>query len=214
MGGCEKLAESIRNRPVRRRLRTGSAAVDADIDTYRAAVEAMKDLPGGDPTSWTAQAAIHGLPGGFTFCEHGTDHFFDWHRAYLFYFEKICQKVTNNPQFGLPYWNWNQNPAIHSAFLDNTSVLFLSRTRTSMGSNSAVSSDTLSPMLDNTDFFTYRQQVKVRRTTPCTPISAARSVDSPPRSIRCSGCTTAWWTTCGPSGTSSWITTTPMIPAG
>jgi tyrosinase len=160
LGGCEKLSEAIRNRPVRRRLRTGSALVDADIETYREAVELMKALPGSDPTSWTAQAAIHGLPGGFTFCEHGTDHFFDWHRAYLFYFEKICQKVTNNPQFGLPYWNWNQNPGIHSAFLDNTSALFLARTRTSMGSNSAVSTTTLDPMLDNTDFYTYRQQVE------------------------------------------------------
>ena len=160
LGGCEKLAESIRNRPVRRRLRTGSALVDADIATYRQAVELMKGLPAADPTSWTAQAAIHGLPGGFTFCEHGTDHFFDWHRAYLFYFEKICQKVTGNAKFGLPYWNWNQNPAIHAAFLDPASALFLARTRTTMGSNSAVSTATLDPMLDNADFYTYRQQVE------------------------------------------------------
>src|SRR6185369_17402443 len=33
MGGCDKLADAIKNRPVRRRLRTGSAEVDADINT-------------------------------------------------------------------------------------------------------------------------------------------------------------------------------------
>ena len=97
MGGCEELAEAIRNRPTRRRLRTGSPEVDADIDTYRQAVTLMKGLPAGDQRSWNNQAAIHGtVAGGFNFCQHGTPHFFDWHRAYLFYFEKICQKLTGN----------------------------------------------------------------------------------------------------------------------
>jgi hypothetical protein len=124
LGGCDKLADAIKNRPIRRRLRTGSAEVDADIDTYRQAVAAMKALPASDPRSWGAQAEIHGtVAGGFKFCEHGTDHFFDWHRAYLFYFEKICQKLTGNPKFGLPYWNWNQNLDIHPAFLDAASPL-------------------------------------------------------------------------------------------
>ncbi|MCM3873496.1 MAG: tyrosinase family protein, partial [Pyrinomonadaceae bacterium] len=129
MGGCDKIAEAIRNRPIRRRLRTGSAEVDADINTYRQAVTAMKALAAGDGRSWTAQATIHGTNAGFNFCEHGTDHFFDWHRAYLFYFEKICQKLTGNAKFGLPYWNWNQNPDLNPAFLDPTSTLFLARNR-------------------------------------------------------------------------------------
>src|SRR5437016_10586580 len=119
MGGCDELAEAIKNRPMRRRLRTGSPEVDADIATYRQAVKAMKDLDNnnpGDPRSWLNWAAIHGVPAHFNFCEHGTDHFFDWHRGYLFYFEKICQKLTINPKFGLPYWNWNQDPDVHPAF--------------------------------------------------------------------------------------------------
>ena len=77
MGGCDKLAEAIKNRPVRRRLRTGSAEVDADIAIYRDAVKAMKDLPASNPISWAAQATIHGTPAGFNFCEHGTNHFLD-----------------------------------------------------------------------------------------------------------------------------------------
>ena len=160
LGGCEDLAEAIRNRPVRRRLRTGSAAVDADIATYRQAVELMKALPASDPRSWTSQAAIHGSAAGFAFCQHGTQHFFDWHRAYLSYFEKICQKLTGNAHFGLPYWNWNQNAAIHPAFLDVSSALFLSRTRTSMAGNAAVSTGTLDGMLSDTNFFTFQQQVE------------------------------------------------------
>jgi tyrosinase len=163
MGGCEQLAEAIKNRPVRRRLRTGSPEVDADIATYTQAVTAMKNLDnGGSPpqTSWLNQAAIHGVPAHFNFCQHGTDHFFDWHRAYLLFFERICQKLTNNPKFGLPYWNWNQDPAIHSAFLDPNSVLFSSRTRTTMAGFGAVSTAELDPIFQDTNFFTFSSQIE------------------------------------------------------
>src|SRR5215471_1943678 len=61
MGGCEPIIDAIKNRPIRRRLRTGSPEVDADIDTYRQAVTAMKALASNNPTSWAAQAAIHGV---------------------------------------------------------------------------------------------------------------------------------------------------------
>src|SRR3989442_10734214 len=70
-GGCETLLEAIKNRPTRRRLRTGSAEVDAAIATYKQAVTLMKALPSSDPRSWSAQAAIHGtVSGGFKFCQH------------------------------------------------------------------------------------------------------------------------------------------------
>src|SRR5262245_54169660 len=165
MGGCEELADAIKNRPVRRRLRTGSPEVDADIQTYRQAVELMKgmgagSLPAGDPRSWDSQAAIHGVPGHFTFCQHGTSHFFDWHRAYLLYFERICQKLTGNNKFGLPYWNWNQDPDVHPAFLDSSSVLFLARSRTSMTGSSSVTTAELDPIFADTNFFTFWQQIE------------------------------------------------------
>jgi tyrosinase len=154
LGGCDKLADAIKNRPVRRRLRTGSAEVDADINTYRSAV------PAGNPISWEAQAAIHGNANNFTFCEHGTDHFFDWHRAFLFFFEKICQKVSGNSKFGLPYWNWNQNPVIHPAFLVNGDPLFMARSNTDMTNLWAISDAALDPMMQDTNFFTFRQQIE------------------------------------------------------
>lgn len=160
MGGCEELADAIKNRPIRRRLRTGSPEVDADIDTYRQAVTLMKGLAAGDQRSWNNQAAIHGTAAGFNYCQHGTNHFFDWHRAYLFYFEKICQKLTNNAKFGLPYWNWNQNPDIHPAFLDPASVLYLPRTRTSMTGSPTITTPTLDPIFADTNFFTFRQQLE------------------------------------------------------
>ncbi|HEY9502586.1 MAG TPA: tyrosinase family protein, partial [Pyrinomonadaceae bacterium] len=133
---------------------------DADIATYRDAVAAMQALPSSNAISWAAQATIHGTPSGFNFCEHGTDHFFDWHRAFLFYFEKICQKLTNKPKFGLPYWNWNQNPEINPAFLDSASVLFLTRPDTDMTGLWEVSTAALDPIMGDTNFFTFSDQIE------------------------------------------------------
>jgi tyrosinase len=162
-GGCEKIIEEIKNRPIRRRLRTGSPEVDADIDTYRQGVTLMKNLDTSNPSdqhSWLNQAAIHGIPAHFNFCEHGTDHFFDWHRAYLVNFERIIQKLTKKPKFGLPYWNWNQDPAVHSAFLDTTSSLFLSRTRSSMSGSTSITTVELDPIFADTNFFTFGSQIE------------------------------------------------------
>lgn len=161
LGGCEDLAEEIKHRPIRRWLRTGSADVDDDIATYREAVTLMKALPATDPRSWTAQAGIHGtVSGGFLYCQHGTDHFFDWHRAYLFYFEKICQKLTHKKKFGLPYWNWNQVPDINPAFLDPASSLYLARNRNSMTGSWSVTTAALDPIMADTNFFTFRPQIE------------------------------------------------------
>jgi tyrosinase len=161
LGGCEQIAEEIKNRPIRRRLRTGSPEVDADIATYRQAVTLMKGLPSSDLRSWNNQAAIHGtVAGGFNLCQHGTEHFFSWHRAYLFYFEKICQKLTGNNKFGLPYWNWNQNPALNPAFLDPSSVLYLPRVNTTVAGVSAVSSAELGPIFTDTNFLTFWPQIE------------------------------------------------------
>lgn len=162
LGGCETLKESIRNRPIRRRLRTGSAAVDNDIAIYRDAVAAMKALPNGDPRSWFAQAAIHGTAGvGFNLCHHGTDHFFSWHRAYLLYFERICQELTGESGFGLPYWNWNQNPDLNPAFLDGSSSLFDgSRVNTSVAGVSNFTDATLNPIFEDGNFFSFGAQIE------------------------------------------------------
>jgi tyrosinase len=161
MGGCEDLIEQIKNRPVRRRLRMGSAEVDADINTYKQAVTLMTGLPASDPRSWAAQAGIHGtVSGGFNFCQHGTDHFFSWHRAYLFYFERICQKLTGQPKFGLPYWNWNQDPAMHPAFTAAGSPLLHGRNRTSLAGFNAFSTPTLDPIFGDGNFFTFSSQIE------------------------------------------------------
>src|ERR1700687_1020883 len=161
LGGCETLIEQIKNRPVRRHLRTGSPEVDAAIAIYKDAVAKMQALPSSDPRSWAAQAALHGtVTGGFRFCQHGTSHFFSWHRAYLFYFEKICQELTGEKSFGLPYWNWNQEPAMHPTFTAAGSVLNHPRNNTTVGSNAAFNNATMTTILSDTNFFTFSSQLE------------------------------------------------------
>jgi tyrosinase len=161
LGGCEALLEAIEHRPVRRRLRTGSSDVDNAIAIYKDAVNQMKALPSTDPRSWSAQAAIHGtVTGGFNFCQHGTDHFFSWHRAYLLYFERICQELTGEDSFGLPYWNWNQNPGIHPDFTDPASPLTHPRNNNSVAGFNAFTDDALNPIFGDSNFFTFSSQIE------------------------------------------------------
>lgn len=161
LGGCESLLDQIKKRPVRRRLRTGSPEVDHDIAIYKDAVSQMKALPASNPRSWAAQAAIHGtISGGFNFCQHGTNHFFSWHRAYLLYFERICQELTGEKKFGLPYWNWNQNPSLHPEFTSAGSPLNHPRSNTGVGTNPAFSNGTLNPIFGDGNFFTFSSQIE------------------------------------------------------
>lgn len=161
LGGCECLYKEIQHRPIRRRLRTGSPEVDAAIATYKQAVTLMNGLAPADPRNWGAQAGIHGtVAGGFRFCQHGTSHFFSWHRAYLLYFEQICQKLTGDKHFGLPYWNWNQDPAMHPAFTDSSSPLFHGRNRTSLAGFNAFTGPTLDPIFADSNFFTFSPQIE------------------------------------------------------
>ena len=43
---------------------------------------------------------------------HSGPIFLPWHRMYLIRFEEELQRVLNNPNFGLPYWDWAQDGEI------------------------------------------------------------------------------------------------------
>lgn len=80
--------------------------------SYAKAVTTMQARPGTDPTSWSAQAAIHGTmspTAGMIVnqCEHWTRFFFSWHRMYLYYFERIVRAAAGDPAFALPYWGYS-----------------------------------------------------------------------------------------------------------
>lgn len=41
------------------------------------------------------------------------DDFLPWHRMYVYYFERIVRRMSGNPEFVLPYWNYSAQGANH-----------------------------------------------------------------------------------------------------
>lgn len=146
-GGCERILDKIRNRPVRRNVTSAEAA--DDIATYKGAVTAMKALSPSDARQWLKQANIHQ-----NFCPHGNWFFLPWHRVYLWFFEEICRELTSKPKFALPYWNWTLSPSIPSAFWPAGSPLYSPRTATaaSVASSGNIGPAVLQNILGQTDF--------------------------------------------------------------
>src|ERR1700742_2170225 len=97
----------------------GMTGATPALVSYGNAINAMKALPSHDPLSWAYQAAIHGttlpppaLPAWDT-CEHGTLEFLSWHRMYLYWFERIIRKKSGDPNFALPFWNYESASQRH-----------------------------------------------------------------------------------------------------
>jgi tyrosinase len=88
---------------------------DRDLTSYRLAVERMKALPDNDPHSWNAMMYVHLL------CSPLSNWFFlPWHRAYLISFERMCRRMSGDPNFALPYWDWTEQPQLPAAFAEQT----------------------------------------------------------------------------------------------
>ncbi|KAI7742893.1 hypothetical protein M8C21_032438 [Ambrosia artemisiifolia] len=100
------------------RVRPAAHLVDKDyIAKFNKAIELMKGLPEDDPRSFKQQAAVHcaycdgaydqvGFP-DLELQVHGSWLFLPFHRHYLYFFEKICGKLINDPSFAIPFWNWD-----------------------------------------------------------------------------------------------------------
>jgi tyrosinase len=152
LGGCESCRDQIANRPTRRNI-SNLTANDPIIQAFKDGVQAMKNLPAGNPRSWTSQAQIH-----FDHCPHGNWWFLPWHRGYLWYFEEIIRKLSGHAEFALPYWNWTTGPSIPSHFWGNGNPL-LNTTRfvsqTDQADPSWVGATVIDDILDLTNFFTF-----------------------------------------------------------
>ncbi|CAI9279715.1 unnamed protein product [Lactuca saligna] len=105
--------------PLSNTLRVRPAAHLANEDyiaKFNKAIELMKALPDDDPRSFKQQANVH-----CAYCEGAYDQvgsdlqlqvhnswlFFPFHRHYMYFFEKICAKLIDDPNFAIPFWNWD-----------------------------------------------------------------------------------------------------------
>jgi len=119
----------------------GLSASDPIVVAYEKAIKAMQALPTSNPLSWAYQAAIHGTTlsppkTSWNTCEHGTYFFWSWHRMYLYWFEKIIRKMSGDPNWALPYWNWSSpsERQLPGMFRTTSSVLYTPHRNPAMNS--------------------------------------------------------------------------------
>ncbi|MFQ6658019.1 hypothetical protein Gotur_027465 [Gossypium turneri] len=100
------------------RYRPAAHSVDCRyLKKFEEALRLMRELDKDDPRSFMQQATVH-----CAYCNdaypqtlfpsqpiqvHDSWLFFPFHRLYLYFFERILGKLINDPDFAIPYWNWD-----------------------------------------------------------------------------------------------------------
>ena len=98
-----------------------SALTPAELTKLQSAYTALRALPATDKRTWVLQADMHAL-----FCDscttsptdiHGSWNFFPWHRAYLYYYERILGSLAGDiNHFRMPYWDWENVRTLPSPY--------------------------------------------------------------------------------------------------
>lgn len=118
------------------RVRKAAQSLDKEyIEKYKEAVALMKALPDDDPRSFKQQALVH-----CAYCTGGYDQlglpvelqvhfswlFFPFHRFYLYFHERILGSLIKDPDFALPFWNYDapQGMEIPKIYTDKSSSLY------------------------------------------------------------------------------------------
>jgi polyphenol oxidase len=103
--------------PVLPRL-AASTLGQADVDRLRNAYKALRALAQSDPADprgWLQQGDKHcwncggGLDGQAGEEIHGSWLFLPWHRAFLYFHERILGKLINDQNLRLAYWDWDNS---------------------------------------------------------------------------------------------------------
>lgn len=103
---------------------------------FSEAIKLMKKLPKADPRNFYNQAEIHcaycngaykqlGYPDK-VLQVHFSWLFLPFHRWYLYFFERILGKLIGDPNFAIPFWNWD-NPSgmrMPPLYLDSNFSMF------------------------------------------------------------------------------------------
>jgi polyphenol oxidase len=110
-----------------------SALSSTEISQLRLAFARLRALPSTDNRRWVIQADMHAM-----YCQacnngtfqsvHGSWNFFPWHRAFLYYFERILGSLVGNlNNFRLPYWDWENHrfqPEIYAIPANSSNSLY------------------------------------------------------------------------------------------
>ncbi|GMI72505.1 hypothetical protein HRI_000919800 [Hibiscus trionum] len=119
------------------RSRPAAHLVDAEyVEKFQEAIKRMKALDEKDPRNFTQQAKVHcaycnsayeqmGFPSQ-DLQIHNSWLFFPFHRLYLYFYERILGKLIGDPDFALPFWNWDspKGMTIPAIYADSTSSVY------------------------------------------------------------------------------------------
>lgn len=81
-----------------------------ELKAFREAVDLVRKMPDSDVTSWTKQTAQHCMKSGLT-AGVGVSlnwQFLPWHRALLYFHERILRTQSKNDDLRLVYWEWER----------------------------------------------------------------------------------------------------------
>ncbi|KAL1166604.1 hypothetical protein V6Z11_A06G206800 [Gossypium hirsutum] len=119
------------------RYRPAAHLVDRDyLYKFESAMERMKALPVDDPRNFMQQANIHCAYCNGAYSQVGFPDqklevhyswlFFPFHRMYLYFFERILGKLIGDPDFAMPFWNWDSpcGMTMPQIYLDPYSPLY------------------------------------------------------------------------------------------
>jgi tyrosinase len=110
----ERFGSGILEVPPKVVRRVNAASLPANhrvLESYRAAINAMRLLPQSDARNWTRIAQVHD-----EHCAHRNWYTWPWHRAFLTSFERVCRQMSDDDEFRLPYWDWSANRQIPATF--------------------------------------------------------------------------------------------------
>ena len=96
-----------------RRYNVTSPGGQKALASYAKAVKIMLNLPPEHPHNWFRNAFVHMMD-----CPHGNWWFYVWHRGYVGLFEQTVRKLSEDPTFAFPYWDWSVLPQIPDAMFD------------------------------------------------------------------------------------------------
>lgn len=86
----------------------GGPECAAELRRFRAAVGAIRGLDPGDVIGWDRQIAQHCVQCAPSNGDniHFNFQFLPWHRAYLYFLERIVRSLGHDDDLRLPYWDW------------------------------------------------------------------------------------------------------------
>lgn len=95
------------SRPRFRRYDVASPQGQRMLVSYARGIEVMLRKPASDPLNWFRNAFVH-----FLDCPHGNWWFYVWHRGYIGHFERTIRRLSGDPNFTLPFWDWTSHPEL------------------------------------------------------------------------------------------------------